>query len=139
MPKSVCNNVLELFIRIFLSRIFLQIRGPVVPVPVGIEMTREEMLFFIAMSGMSRKLVERLSWMSRRDWHKMMVSKGHISKMNLQPIICRDNYVHSLTFDSKTSILSAGWDDTGNIRIIFPDGTFITTKMNHSVSNVTVL
>jgi WD40 repeat protein len=98
--------------------------------PVGIQMTRKEKLHFIMMSGMIRKLVERLSWMSRRNWQQMMVS--------LEPIIIGDNHVSSLTFDPTTSIVTVGWN-TCSIRIIFPNATFITKKMNRSVSNVTVL
>jgi WD40 repeat protein len=106
---------------------------------VGCQMTRKEMLDMIAMSGLTLKIFERLSWIPRSNWYRVMVSRSQVSGMNLKPIIFGAPNLRCLQFDEETSILVAGWDDTGHVRIIFSDGTFITHKMPRSVTNVTVL
>jgi len=127
----------SIFFKLFLSKLLLNIHGRVF-VPVGLEMTRKEILQFIAMSGMTRRLVRCLSWMSRPDWHRRMISRRHRYDPKPELSIFQDRYVRSLIYDTQTSILAVGWD-SGNLRIIFPDGTLITQRMPRSVTNITIL
>ena len=106
---------------------------------VGCQMTRKEMLDIIAMSGLTLKIFERLSWVPRSDWHRMMVSRCQVSGMIFKPIIFKDENVRCLHYDEKTSTLAVGWDDTGNICVIREDGTCITQKMPYAVTNVRVI
>lgn len=105
---------------------------------VGCQMTRKEMLDIIAISGLILKIFERLSWMPRSDWNRMVLSRIHVSGMNLKPIIM-NRHVRCLHFDEKTSILAAASDHTGRTRLFFPDASFKDFEMPRSVTNVTVL